>query len=118
MASARAQTIGDLNRRLGILLAETKSALHGEREFGVKQIRALAEPIQAMAPIVSRAAGLADEERELTAELDAYKTCLRELQAVLEQVRMMLLVKRSQMTTSHAQLQAVAHWANRLQQTR
>lgn len=96
MSSPLPQKIEAINGRIRTLLAETQRALAGEHEFGVEQVRALAEPIQEMAPLMAREADLRTVQPETAAALDLYKAQLRELQTALERVRMMLLARRAQ----------------------
>jgi hypothetical protein len=117
MPSPLKQKIEVANARIGTLLAETRLALTGEREFGVEQLRALSEPVQEMAPVVAQAAELRAREPEISSELDSYKSHLGELQMTLEQVRMMLLARRTQIATGQDQIEAVSQWAAALRQT-
>jgi hypothetical protein len=110
--------IGNINAQLAAMLADTKRALAGEREFGVEQVRSLSEPIAAMALVMERAAELRKLHPEIAGPLDLYKSQLSELQTTLEQVRMMLLARRSQMDAGRVQLEAVSQWANALGHTR
>jgi hypothetical protein len=111
------QKIDTINARIQALNADTQLALRGEREFGVEQVRVLATSIQEMAPVTARAAELRTLEPELTAQLELYKSQLRELQITLDQIRLMLLTKRAQLLTRGGQLEAVSKWAGALQQT-
>jgi hypothetical protein len=111
-------TIEGVSSQLATLLAETKRALSGESDFGVEQVRALSQPVAAMAPIMARAAELQSLHPEIAAPLDHYKSLLRELQTALDRVRVMLLARRSQMDAGRVQLDAVSNWANALSHTR
>jgi hypothetical protein len=117
MSSPLPQKIEAINGRVRALLAETRRALAGEQEFGVEEVRALAEPIQEMAPLMAREAELRTLQPETAAALDLYKAQLRELRTALERVRMMLLARRAQMEAGRTQLEAVTHWAAALRQT-
>jgi hypothetical protein len=70
-----------------------------------------------MAPVVAQAAELRAREPEISSELDSYKSHLGELQMTLEQVRMMLLARRTQIATGQDQIEAVSQWAAALRQT-
>ena len=117
MPTPLGQKIDAANNRIGALLADTRRALTGEREFGVEQIRALSTPIQEMAPVMARAAELRALEPEVATQLDQYKSQLRELQTALDQVQVMLLTRRAQMQMRRGQLDAVAQWAGALRRT-
>jgi hypothetical protein len=110
--------VKEINGQLATMLADTKRALSGEREFGVDQVQALAALTAPMAPVMARAAKLCQLHPEMTEPLDRYKSLLRELQTAVEKVRMMLLARRSQMDAGRVQLAAVTKWANALGQTR
>jgi hypothetical protein len=117
MSSLLRQKIATVNAGIGVLLADTRRALTGEREFGVEQVRALSEPIREMAPAMQRATELRALQPEIAGELDLYKQQLGELHTALEQVRMMLQAKRTQMEAGRVQLEAVSQWAAVLRQT-
>jgi hypothetical protein len=110
--------VENINTQLAAMLADAKRALAGEREFGVAQVRSLSAPIATMAPIMERSDELRKLHPEITGPLDLYKSQLRDLQITLEQVNMMLLVRRSQLDIGRAQMKAVKQWANALGQTR
>jgi hypothetical protein len=110
--------LGDINMQLAAMLSDTQRALAGEREFGVEHVRALSEPIAAMASVMERAAELRKLHPEIGGPLDLYKSQLRELETTLEQMRMMLLARRSQMDAGRVQLEAVSQWANAFGRTR
>jgi len=112
------ETIANANTRLGSLLAETKQALRGERDFGPEQIRALRDSLTPMDPLMAQAEELRLLQPELEGELDLYKAQLGDLQATLEKVRMMLLARQANLCANHAQISAVSKWAQRLDQTR
>ena len=112
------ETIASANARLGTLLAETKQALRGEREFGPQEISALREPLTEMAPLMSQAKDLRVLQPELEGELDLYKSQLGDLQTTLEKIRLMLLARQAQLCASHAQLTAVGRWAKTMGETR
>jgi hypothetical protein len=105
------------NSALTTLIAETRGALRGEREFGVAEVRALSDRLQTMAPIVKRAGDLRKNESDAGLALDAYTELLRELQAALEQIHVMLLTRQSQMQQRQLQLRCISQWASALQQT-
>jgi hypothetical protein len=117
MASQERHTIERANARIAALLANTRRALSGEREFGVAKVNDLCEPIQEMAPLMARAVELRATDPEISRELDLYRSQLAELQTALEQVRVMLLAHRDQIDAGRTQLDAMSHWAAALRQT-
>lgn len=105
------EKIAAVNARIGALVEDCRGALRGERNFGSEQLRALSEPISEMAPIMARAKELTALQPDIEGVLDIYKQNLRELHTVLEQVRMMLIVRRGQMDEASKHLHAVSGWA-------
>ena len=117
MSTQLRQKIGAVRARIEEQHADARLALHGEREFGVEQIRALSASLEEMAPVMERAAELRAQEPEIAVELEAYKSQLRQLETTLDQLRLMVLTKRAQMLTRGGQLEAIANWAGALRQT-
>jgi len=114
VSSELPEKIETINARIARLLANTRLALSGERAFNATEVRALSEALAEMAPILERAAELRALHPEVSPQLDFYKAQLRELQTVLEQIRVMLLAQRAQMDGGRLQLAAVIHWAKAL----
>jgi hypothetical protein len=117
MPSPLGEKIGTVNTDIEVLIADTRRALAGEREFGVQQVRALSERIEAMAPVMQRARELRSLQPELAGQLDLYTTHLRELQTLLEHVRVMLLATRAGLEKGRTHLDAVTRWAAAVRQT-
>jgi uncharacterized coiled-coil DUF342 family protein len=118
MTESLQEKIATTNQMLASLLNNTRKALRGEGEFGLEQVRALSAPIAEMNTIVRSEKELCAAQPEIANEIATYKTHLHELQAALEQIRIMLLARRNQMEAGHVQLHAVTQWAAALQQTR
>jgi hypothetical protein len=112
------EKISGINARIGALLDEARQSLHGQKSFGVEQVRALSAPISEMAPIMARAKELRTLDPVAACEIDRYKSQLGELHVTLQHVHMMLLARRAQMESGRAQLEAVSQWANTLGYTR
>jgi hypothetical protein len=110
------KTIGQINAQLSTLIPAAKSALSGDAPFTVAEVRALSRRLAEMAPILT-ATEPAPQDPQITAELAKYKAHLRELQPILEQLRLNLVAKRSQLSSGQAQLQAVSNWATALSKT-
>ena len=117
MSMSLRQKIDAINVRIQAQHADTRLALRGERDFGVEQVLALSASIEEMAPMVAQTKQLRPPEPELAAQVERYKSQLRELQITLDQIRLMLLTKRAQMLTRGGQLEAVSKWAGAFQQT-
>jgi hypothetical protein len=69
MSTSLRQKIDAVNDRIEIQQADMRLALRGEREFGVKQVRAVSVLIQEMAPVIARDAELRELEPELAIPL-------------------------------------------------
>ena len=117
MGDSDRETIESTNIALETLVAETRRALCGEREFGSPQVQALSAQLQRMAPIVSRADELRKSEPANSAALDTYAGLLRQLQTTLEQIHVMLLSRQTQMQQRQLQLHCINQWASALRQT-
>jgi len=112
------ERITTANTLLRDLLADARKALSGERDFGPEQVQAFSGLLAKMAPVMAEAKAPEASQSEIASEVEVYKGQLRELQIVLDHVRMMLLARRSQMDAGSVQLQAVTQWATALGQTR
>jgi hypothetical protein len=118
MNEAVRQTLLRVNGLLGGLLEEARSALRGESNFGVEEVRKIRQPIEEMAPIVAESAELRQMQPELVGQLDLYKSQLGDLQTTLAQIRTMLLARQASLEAGRAQLAAVAQWVTAFRQTR
>ena len=118
MGSVALQTVARVSARLEGLLAETRRALAGVSEFDVNHVRALSACVREMAPLIMQSEELRDAEPEFCSALAQYKKQLTELSTALDQARVMLLAKRTQLDAGHTQLNAVSRWATALQSTR
>lgn len=118
MATELSDKLARINTLLAELLPAARRALIGEGEFGVEQIRALSAPIAEMAPVMARAAELRIQHPEIAAQLDRYKSQLRDLQLTIEKVHVVLLARRATMQSGRVHLQSVSQWADALKLTR
>ena len=107
-----------VNATLRPLIADSRLALKGERDFGVEMVRALSAVIGEMDPIMSNAAQFRTEHPGLAKDLDDYVDQAIELRSLLEQLRVMLLMRRLSLQSDSAHMQAVSRWASTLQSTR
>jgi len=110
--------IGRVNETLRPLIADSQLALKGERGFGVEMVRALAAVISEMDPIMSNAREFRSNHPEIARDLDVYVEQATDLKTLLEQLRVMLLARRTELDNSRAHMQAVTRWANAFQSTR
>lgn len=106
------------NLKLRDLLGHTRDALAGRRNFTVEDVRAIAEPVAQMAPIVAEAKRLRALQPELDGELEAYAGNLGELQAALQHTRVMLIARLANMEALRGHLETVGLWTATLRQTR
>jgi hypothetical protein len=107
-----------INETLRPLIADSRLALKGEREFGVEMVRALAAIVGEMDPFMSNAAQFRIEHPGLAKDLDDYVDQAIELRSLLEQLRVMLMMKRLTLHQDSAHVQTVSRWASTLQTTR
>jgi hypothetical protein len=118
MGDILCQTIKDVNSRIALLLDQARAALRGERDFGVAEVHKLLEPVGEMDSIVAQSSELRRLHPEAAVQLDFYKLQLRDLQTVLQQIRMMLLTRQAGLNASQNNLTAVSRWVSAFNQTR
>jgi hypothetical protein len=112
------QTMDRVNVRLAALLEEARRALRGERDFDVRDVRRLREPVREMAPLVAQAAELKRLQPEIAGVLDQYKAQLRDLQTTLLQVRIMLQARQASLLAKRNHHTSVSRWVSALRMTR
>jgi len=112
------QKITVVNRRLRLLLDDSRLALRGERDFGVDMVRALAAQIREMDPVMSDAKRLRATHPEISGELDLYISQATELKTILEHIRVMLVSRRASLESDRAHMETVSRWATAFQSTR
>ena len=110
--------IGRVNETLRPLIADSRLALKGERDFGVEMVRALAAIIGEMDPIMSNARELRLQQPEIARDLDAYVEQATDLKSLLEQLRVMLLARKASIENDRQHMQTVARWVKTYQSTR
>jgi hypothetical protein len=81
-------------------------------------VRAIAEPVRQMAPLVGRAERLRAESPAWREELDLYASNLAQMHQALDRVRCVLLARRAQLAARRGHLETVRRWAGTWQQTR
>lgn len=118
MAASAVETARDANAKVRKLLARAREALAGKRKFRVEDVREIAKPVAAMAPIIEERQHLRTLEPDLDGQLEAYAATLGELKTTLEQVRFMLLARRAHLEATRAHLETFGLWAATLRQTR
>jgi hypothetical protein len=105
------------NAKLHALIDRTRAALAGRNNFTAEDVRAIAEPVAQMTPIVAESKHLRTLQPELEGELESYAGNLDELQTALEQMRFMLLSRLANVQALRGHLESVGLWATRLRQT-
>jgi hypothetical protein len=118
MEAAIANRVREANSKLRELLLRARDALVGRHNFNVEDVRAIAEPVAQMAPIVADAARLRVLQPDLDGQLEAYAANLGELQITLEHVRFMLIARRAHLAAARSHLETFGLWAATLRQTR
>jgi hypothetical protein len=117
MESTARETIARVNVRMAALLGETRSALRGQRDFNVEDVRRLCEPVGEMAPIVAQSNELQQRQPEMGEQLQRYKSQLAELQTILLQVRVMLLSRQAYLQANQIHATSVSRWASTVAKT-
>jgi len=115
--SVQAQ-IREANAMLRAFLSRAREALNGSRAISPEDLRAVAVPLEQMAPIAAQAAELRSADFGLTADFKEYAESLDALQNTLEQVRFMLLARQSSLQAARGHVESLNLWAARLNQTR
>jgi hypothetical protein len=105
------------NSKLRGMLRRVSEALAGRANFGVEEVREIAEPVANMAPVVAQAAEHRAANPEIRNELDHYAQNLVELNAALERVRCVMLARCASMEAQRGHLATVGLWASAWQQT-
>jgi len=111
MQESLLHTVRGANSKLQTLLQRVADALAGRRNFGVEDIRAMAEPVAQMAPIVSDAEHLRAAVPEMHGELDTYAKNLGEVQTALDRVRIVLLARCAHLEAQRGHLETLGLWA-------
>ncbi len=117
MNSGVLEQVRGSNSKLRGMLRRVGDALAGRANFGVEEIREIAEPVSRMAPVVAEANQLRAESPELRNELEHYAHNLGELNTALERVNCVLLARCASIEAQRGHLEAVRMWATAWQQT-
>jgi len=105
------RTVREANSKLQQIIGRAADALAGRRNFDVEDVRAAAEPVAEMAPIISDAERLRGEMPELHSELGTYARNLGEMQTALDRVRIVLLARCAQVEAQRGHLETLGLWA-------
>jgi hypothetical protein len=111
------QRIREANGQLQLFLARIGEALAGRRNFTAEDVRAIAEPLRNMAPVVSQAQRLRALAPELRGELDIYAQNLGQMEQAFARVRCVLLARCTQIQAQRGHLETVQLWARTWRQT-
>lgn len=118
MADSLVEQVRNTSAKLRALISQTQNSLAGRGDFNVEAVRAIAEPIGAMQPIIDEANSLRTIHPGLDGELETYKGNLGEMQIALEQVRVMLIARRAHIETARGHLATLGMWSTTLRLTR
>jgi hypothetical protein len=110
--------IPDANARIAALLLLARRALHGEDTFGADQVRETAKCLLDMGVIAGDAKNLRATNPDVSSGLDCYKQQLVELKKTLEDLGIVLQMRRTQLNGERSHATAVSRWTETLQQTR
>jgi hypothetical protein len=111
------QAVEQINVRLALLLEDARSALRGEREFGVENIGQLRIAIEEMIPILAQP-DLRRTQPEIASQLDLYKSQLNDLQTTIHKLGIMLVAHKARLDAGQSQNVAVSRWVSTLGRTR
>ncbi len=117
MEDATLHRVRGANAKLRALLGRIGDALAGRRNFGVEDVRAIAEPVSEMAPVVCEAERLRVDVPGLQGEFETYAKNLGEMHAALDRVRCVLLARCAQTEAQRGHLETVSLWAATWRQT-
>jgi len=106
------------NTKLRAFVAQTRDSLTGRRNFNVTDVRAIAEPVGSVQPIVDDAENLRTVHPDLAGELENYKGNLEEIQVALEQMRVMLIARRASIEAARGHLATLGMWNAAMRLTR
>jgi hypothetical protein len=106
------------NEQLGRSLARIDEALAGRAAFTSEDLRAIAQPVRAMAAVIARAEQLRAAVPGLQHELEIYSRNLRDMDRAFERVRCLLLSRCAQIEARRGHLDSVRLWADAWRQTR
>jgi hypothetical protein len=106
------------NEQLQRSLGRIGEALAGRAPFTAEEVRSIAEPVRAMAAVVSRAEQLRAAVPGLQNELEIYSRNLREMNRAFDRLRCVLLARCAQIEAQRGHLAAVRSWADAWRQTR
>lgn len=112
------EQVRSANEKLRALISRTRDALSGRGNFNVEDVRAIAEPVGLMQPIVTDANRLRTIHPDLDGELEAYAGNLGEMQVALEQMRFMLIARRAHIEAMRGHLETLGLWTATLRMTR
>jgi hypothetical protein len=118
MNEAPLQTIERINSRLASQLQEARRSLCGGREFAVDNVRQLRATLAEIAPLVAQSNVLCETHPEVAVSLQLYKSQLRELQALLFQIRIVLQTRQAAVSASRSHSAAVSGWVSAFHLTR
>lgn len=106
------------NEQLGRSLARIEEALAGRAAFTSEDLRTIAQPVRAMAPVISRAEQLRVTVPGLPQELEIYARNLRDMDRAFDRLRCLLLSRCAQIEVRRGHLDSVRLWADAWRQTR
>jgi len=118
MADSVVEHVRAASAKLRSFVAQTQNALAGRGSFNASDVRAIAEPVGSVQPIIEEAESLCVLYPDLPGELETYKGNLEEIQIALEQMRMMLVARRAHIEAARGHLATLGMWNNALRLTR
>jgi hypothetical protein len=105
------------NAQMKFLLERLSEALDGRRPFTVEDLRAIAEPLRQMEPLVLQCDRLRAAAPEWREQLEIYARNLTQMNQAFDRLRCVLLTRCSQIETQNGHLATVGRWADAWRQT-
>lgn len=110
MQDSVVECVRGANAKLRTLISRMSDSLGGRGNFGVVDVREIAEPVGMMQPIVADAEQLRTIHPDLNGELEAYAGNLGEMQVALEQMRFMILARRAHIEAMRSHVETLGMW--------
>jgi len=117
-SSDKLAVVAEVNSRIAMHLDTARRALAGAAVFDVGEVSALLDLTAQMEAYLGKEHRFDKDTAEFRQQMRLYKERLQELKKLLEQIRMMLLAKRSQLESSQRHMSAVSQWTDAYQHTR
>jgi hypothetical protein len=117
MAANSHELFVSANHELRAFLTRTEGLVHGTSDMDAEDLRALGRLLQRVAPEMEASSRIGNSDMALEEQVQLYIANLRSLQVCLEQVRCVMLARRSKLEAARQHIEGVQSWANAYRQT-